>query len=49
MYAYFSDIGCDPLAEGIVTNGNQVTVSKQLLSAAQCKALVKATVTLSRL
>ena len=31
MYAYFSDIGCDPLAEGVVTNGNQVGVYKKLL------------------
>ena len=28
MYAYFSDIGCDPLAEGVVTNGNQVNISE---------------------
>lgn len=25
MYAYFANDGCDPLAEGTVTNGNQVT------------------------
>ena len=24
MYAYFANDGCDPLAEGAVTNGNQV-------------------------
>ena len=25
MYAYFANEGCDPLAEGIISNGNQVS------------------------
>ena len=26
MYAYFANEGCDPLAAGMITNGNQVSL-----------------------
>ena len=36
MYAYFADYGCDPLAEGVVTNGNQVCISLTILYSRRC-------------
>ena len=41
MYAYFANEGCDPLAEGSVTNGNQVVIAIfVLVDGSQVKSLI---------